>query len=145
MLINYISIELLESKYNNRKKLYNNLLTLHTGLLATTSDDSTDNNEEVFGLDDLGDVFGNPPVDDAVEDEGEYNDDFQFEFTQEILHNRPTRPEGIDNTNRDGETRHIREWVSRTITPQPVDYTVNTTFIRNPRVEYPLDNDLFSE
>ena len=58
MLINYINIELLESKYKNRKKLYNDLLTLHTGLLATTSDDITDNNEEVFGLDEIGDMFG---------------------------------------------------------------------------------------
>ena len=110
---------------------------------------SPSNNEEVFGLDDLGDVFGDPPLDDAVEDEGEYNDDFQFDFgdgTGDLIYcDTPTRPEGIDTTNRDGETRHIREWVSRTITPQPVDYTVNTTFIRNPRVEYPLDDDLFSE
>ena len=111
MLINYINIELLESKYSNRKKLYNNLLTLHTGLLATTSDDNTDNNEEVFGLDEL-----DYPIDDR-EDEMHGEIDFQFDFGDD----------NIVNTPRDGETRHIREWVSRTITPVPVDYTVNTT------------------
>ena len=141
MLINYINIELLESKYSNRKKLYGDLLTLHTGLLATTSDDITDNNEEVFGLDDIGDMFGNPDVgDEAIEDEGEYNDDFQFDFLDaNIINNEPTRIEGIDTTIRDRETRHIRHWVSRTINPQPVDYTVDTTIIRNPLDRNPED------
>ena len=141
MLINYINIELLESKYSNRKKLYGDLLTLHTGLLATTSDDITDNNEEVFGLDDIGDMFGNPDVgDEAIEDEGEYNDDFQFDFLDaNIINNEPTRIEGIDTTIRDRETRHIRHWVSRTINPQPVDYTVDTTIIRNPLEGNPED------
>ncbi len=37
----------------------------------------------------------------------------------------------IDTTIRDRETRHIREWVSRTIAPQPVDYTINTTLRDN--------------
>jgi len=135
MLINYINIELLESKYSNRKKLYGDLLTLHTGLLATTSDDITDNNEEVFGLDDIGDMFGNPDVErERIRDrvEGEYNDDFQFDFLDaNIINNEPTRIEGIDTTIRDRETRHIREWVSRTIAPQPVDYTINTTLRDN--------------
>ena len=131
MLINYINIELLESKYSNRKKLYNDLLTLHTGLLATTSDDITDNNEEVFGLDDLGDMFGNPVVEDTP------NDDFQFDFVDDVF---PTN-------NRDGETRHIRHWVSRTITPQPVDFTINTTLRDNdnPDPDDVWDNDLFQE
>ena len=149
MLINYINIELLESKYENRKKLYNDLLTLHTGLLVTTSDEITDNNEEVFGLDVIVDMFGNPDVgDEAIEAEGEYNDDFQFDFLDaNIINNEPTRIEGIDTTNRDGETRHIRHWVSRTINPQPVDYTINTT-LRNPLEGNPEDvwnNDLFQE
>jgi hypothetical protein len=99
--------------------------------LATTSDDTTDNNEEVFGLDDLGDMFGNPHT---VENEVEIDDDFLFDFGDDIVPNRPTPPEvnlDINTTNRDGETRHIREWVSRTITPQPVDYTVSTTLRDN--------------
>ena len=139
MLISYINIELLESKYNNRKKLYNDLLTLHTGLLATTSDDTTDNNEEVFGLDDIGEMFRNPVVEEDVEAEGEYNDDFQFDFLDaNIINNEPTRIGGIDTTIRDRETRHIREWVSRTITPQPLDYTIDTT-LRNPLEGNPED------
>jgi len=127
MLINYINIELLESKYKNRKKLYNDLITLHTGLLATTSDDNTDKNEEVFGL---GDFDGHQPV-------GEH-DDFQFDFIGEAgLEDQVVFEEDVEMetlNNRDGATRHIRHWVSRTITPQPVDFTiysVNTTLRDN--------------
>ena len=53
---------------------------------------------------------------------------FDFDFGNDTIINRPRRlAPNIDITLRDGETRHIREWVSRTITPVPVDYTINTT------------------
>lgn len=120
MLIGYINLELLESRYESRKKLYGDILSLHTGLLATTSDDTTDNNEQVFGLDDL-----DFPID---EREDEMHGEFDFDFGNDTIINRPRRlAPNIDITLRDGETRHIREWVSRTITPVPVDYTINTT------------------
>ena len=79
--------------------------------------------------------MGNPVDEDEVEP---VFDDFQFEFLDTPNRfNIPTRP-GIDTTNRDGETRHIRQWVNRTITTQPVDYTINTT-LRNPLEGNPED------
>ena len=85
--------------------------------MVTTEDDITDNNEEVFGVDDIGDMFGNTVVEEVIP---ETQNDFQFDFVDDVFPTN-TIPE---------ETRDIRHWVSRTINPQPVDYTINTT-LRN--------------
>jgi hypothetical protein len=164
MLITHINILRLEENYKNKRKLYNDILNLQNGLLVTTSDDSTDDNPEVFDpLQDVADHWN------QNEQEGELDimDDFQFDFVAEPrvtvegerdINIIETEMEGTGNNNLREEIENIitfsdyldtqssieghpdspnifREWVSRTITPPPLDYTINTTLRGN-------DNDV---
>jgi len=125
LLINHINMTLLEDNYSKKLNLYNNLITLHTGLLATTSDNNTDKNEEVFGF---GDFDEHQPV-------GEH-DDFQFDFggVEETTEGDNLR-EMVESFEGDVVTETLnnplREWVRRTITPLPLDYTIHTTLRDN--------------
>ena len=119
MLINYINIELLESRYKDKIGLYNNMLTLQTGLLVTTSDDITDNNEEVFGFD--------AELPDFIDDTDDFLTD--LDTTNRIVMDGTITPRRIDITNGGGETGQIRQWVNRTMNPQTLqfNYSTNTT------------------
>lgn len=126
ILINNINIHILESNYENKIKLYRSLLELHTGLLVTTSDDNTDNNEEVFGFDN----FGEPQV--------EEQDDFQFDFDDAVPTEIANIREGVEaqvtfegDVEMETLNNPVREWVRRTITPLPLNYTIHTTLRDN--------------
>ena len=122
ILITHINTHLLKSKYKNKIKIYNDLMNLQTGLLITTTDDSTVGNTNPDY------PFFNADVDRIIVEDlenltPEFIDNDEETINIPYIDETPTLRVLPNHSHlnhqyhRGGEPIHIREWIDRTVHP----------------------------